>query len=278
MRRDDGGGITTDPGSGIGGMAPTAANQNPLVQGQLAQYSQLPTEKLQELAVRLGGSPQGAMIQRLVAQRHVMPQAAPTDQQPAAQASPAYARGGGMKRAEGGGLSSSEATPWWTRQEARNENSGFLHGTTPGRADSVATSAAGGSYVVPADVIAGLGQGNSLAGARIMDSIVSSGPWGSRLPHGGGGSREPRAPAPFREAQANGGPVKLFPEKRAAGGVKSGETPVLLSHGEYVIHPHHIKRMFGDLKRGHRMLDKWVVDKRKENIEKQKKLPGPVKT
>lgn len=288
--RDAGGGLTSDPGSGLGGIAPTAQNQNPLVQGQIQQYSSLPTEKLYELQARLGGSPQGAMIQKLIAQRHISPQSQPASatQAPAApqqvgSLSPGYKRGGTVKRDAGGGLSSSEATPWWTRQDARGETAGgtgggFLHGTTPGRADSVQTTAPGGSYVIPADVIAGLGQGNSLAGARVMDMITKTGPGGVSLPRSGGGRGVPRAPAPFRE-QANGGGVTLFPEKKAAGGVKDGSTPVALSHGEYVVNvPFILKLGGGDLKRGHRLLDQWLVKLRKKQIAKLKGLPGPVKT
>lgn len=278
--RDAGGGLTSDPGAGIGGISPTAQNQNPLVQGQIQQYSSMPTEKLYELQARLGGSPQGAMIQKLIQQRHVSPQAQPAAPQQIGTAGQGYKRGGTVKRDGGGGLSSSEASPWWTRQDARGETAGggggFLHGTTPGRADSVQTTAPGGSYVLPADVIAGLGAGNSLAGARVMDAITSSGPHGATLPRAGGGRGIPRAPAPFRE-QARGGEVKLFPEKKAAGGVKDGSTPVALSHGEYIIPVSFIMKIGGgDLKRGHRILDQWVLALRKKQIETLKKLPGPV--
>lgn len=262
--RDAGGGIAADPGGGIAGIAPTAQNQSPVVQGQIQQYSSLPIEKLMELGARLGGSPQGALIQKLIAQRHVQPQAAP--QTP----TPGYAAGGGM-------MSSSEASPWWTRREAADESGGFLHGVTPGRADAVNTTAPGGSYIIPADVISGLGEGNSLAGAKVMDAILGSGPRGTPMPRGGGGGPRIRAPAPFHE-QAAGGAVSLFPEKKAAGGVKSsGDTPVALSHGEYCVAPHHCLRIGrGDIKRGHAILDKWVIEKRKAIIDKMKKLKPPV--
>lgn len=261
--RDDGGAV--DPGGGIGGVAPNAQNQNPIVQGQIQQYASLPTEKLQEIAARLGGSPQGAMVQRIISQRHAMPQAAP------------LARGGTVRRAIGGGMT---AMPSWTKLEARGENSsGFLHGTTPGRADSVQTAAPPGAYVIPADVIAGLGEGNSLAGARVADQIFGSGPHGITQARSSPKLSAPRPPPAFRESIARGGPVKIFPEKEMARGGSADATPVKLSHGEYVVGTHHVLRLGqGDLKTGHRILDKWVETQRKKQIEKLKSLPGPVKS
>ena len=132
-----------------------------------------------------------------------------------------------------------------------------------------------------------LGQGNSLAGAKVMDAILGSGPRGISLPRAGAGRGAPRPPAPMQVA-AKGGPLQLFPERRAAGGVKGNqETPVLLSHGEYVVANHHCERL-GTLKgvnehpdvrrkRGHKLLDAWVVDQRKKQIAKLKSLPPPVR-
>lgn len=187
------------------------------------------------------------------------------------------ARGGGMKRASGGdmGVSPSMASPWWTRAEARGSDSGFLHGSTPGRADSVLTTAPGGAYVLPADVVSGLGEGNSLAGARIAQAIFSTGPGGIPLPRGGGGRGPPRAPAEFREEAKSGGSIKLF---KGGGGTKKG-TPVALSHGEFVVSPEYSLWLGnGDIKRGHALLDKWVLEQRKKQIAKTKALPPPVKS
>lgn len=265
VRRDVGGGITADPGGGIGGIAPTSQTQNPLVQGQIQRYASLPTEKLMELGARMGGSPQSALIQKLVQQRHIAPQNAPEATAPI----PGYAIGGGM-------MSSSEASPWWTRREASSEDHGFLGGTTGGTADAIKTTAPGGSYVIPAEVIAGLGDGNSLAGARVMDAILGSGPHGTPMPRSSGVSRSVRPPPPFREEAAKGGAISIFP-KRESGGATG--TKVALSDGEYVVHPKHVKRIGGgDIKRGHRILDAWVMAQHKKHLDKLKKYEGPVKT
>jgi hypothetical protein len=78
---------------------------------------------------------------------------------------------------------------------------------------------------------------------------------------------------------SSGGTIPIFnPKERANGGANTGETPVDLSDGEFLIHPADVDRFGnGDRSRGHAFFDKWVVRKRKEHISKLKSLPGPVK-
>lgn len=159
-------------------------------------------------------------------------------------------------RAPGGALAN---PPWFARQEARQDfkqpSLGFLHGPTPGRADAIDTTAPAGSHVIPADVVAGLGEGNSLAGASRMEKVIRAGPGRS------GGRSIPRPPAAFH---------------LAAGG-QMETTPVKLSHGEYVVHPDDVTRWgSGDRKAGHAAWDKWIVAERKRQIKKLQHLPGPV--
>ena len=272
--RDAGG--ATDPNatdsSSLGGIAPTAQTQNPMAQGMIQRYASLPTEKLTELGAMMGGSAQGQVIQRLLQQRRMMSQQQAVPAPQAAPQQPAFARGGAMpKRADGGdmGISASQGSPWWTRAVARGADSttGFLHGTTPGRADAVNTQSPAGSYVFPADVVAGLGEGNSLAGARVLEGILNSGPHGIPMPKGGRGMGPPRPPQPAHAAKGGALPTGKQPQ-----------TPVALSHGEYVATPEHAEMWGnGDIKAGHRIFDKWVVSLRKKQIEKLEKLPGPVK-
>lgn len=281
QHRDDGGGIA-DPtqGGGIGGLQPSSQTANPMTQGMIQRYSSLPAEKLQELSGMLGNSPQGQIVQKLLQQKRAMPrppqptQSAAPNLQPAAQ----QRRGGATpERAPGGmlGVPMGDASPWWTRQEqsaASRPATGFLSGTTPGRADALHTQAPGGSYVVPADVMAGLGEGNSLAGAKVMDMIVRSGPMGIPQAQGHAGRGPPAPPRPMA-AQAKGGDVQ--------GQHHGNPTPVALSHGEYVLTPEEVMAIGGGntpfhLKRGHRIMDAWVQLERKKQIAKLKKLPGPV--
>lgn len=211
--------------------------QNPMAQGMIQRYGSMPTEKLHELAVTMGESPQGAIIQQILEQRSIMPE---------------------QQRAAGGLMSASEATPWWARAEARNATVGYLHGATPGRADAIKTTAPAGSYVIPADVVSGLGEGNSLAGAAGVEKAIRTGPHGIPLPRTG-------APRRFSMHRADGGGTE--------------HTRVALSDGEYVVHPHHVLRWGkGRLRAGHRALDAWVLAKRKKNIKTLENLPPPVKS
>lgn len=171
------------------------------------------------------------------------------------------------------GVSGSAASPWWTRSDARSDASspslGFLHGPTPGRADAIDTTAPAGSHIIPADVVAGLGEGNSIAGAARMEKVIRTGPYGTSLPRGGGRSTIPRPPAP--EKIARGG---------APGHAEAPEnTPVMLSHGEFVVAPDAVLRWGrGNQKAGHDAWDRWIVAERKKQIKKLSSLPGPVKS
>src|ERR1700748_3520854 len=48
---------------------------------------------------------------------------------------------------------------------------GPIIGDTGGRADKVNTNVPNGCYIVPSDVISGLGEGNSLAGMKIIERL-----------------------------------------------------------------------------------------------------------
>ena len=277
----DVGGIIDPTQPGVGGVQPSTQTQNPLVSSMIQRYASLPTEKLAELSGMLGASPQGQIIQRLLQQRRTMPQQSqPPQQQPLGGAQQATMRRGGAmpQRAVGGdmGISPAQGSPWWTRSEARGaDNTGYLHGPTMGRADAIETTAPGGSHVIPADVISGLGEGNSLAGARVMQGILDSGPHGIPQARLGRGPGLPRPPSGTRmpQFQAEGGATQM----RAGGVHGSGQTPVALSHGEFVISPEHVSAWgHGDPELGHRVWDRWIVETRKKLIEKQKKLPTPV--
>lgn len=261
VRRDDGGSLP---------MASAMGNA-PQVRAMVQRYSAMPQERLQEMALMMGNSPQGQIVNRVLQQKRMMggsqPPAQTQDQQQ--QSMGGYASGGMLRRALGG-PSMSEANPWWTRQEAYATGrpaSGFLAGTTPGRADSIKTTAPSGAYVMPADVIAGLGEGNSLSGAHVMDMILRSGPHGIPMPRGSRGAGPPRPPRPMA-FQAKGGGVQ--------DGV-GGHVDVALSDGEYVVSPEDVAALGGgDMKRGHRILDHLVLELRARHIKKLKELKAPV--
>lgn len=259
----------------IGGLIPTQTNedQNPNIQNAMKQFQQMTPEQLQIAALKYGDSPQGQIAQKILQQKRMMPTGLAPPQNPLMAApgmaqQPGMAEGGFLRRADGG-MSPGMESPWWERSEARGaESTGYLNGPTLGRADALKTTAPAGSYVIPADVVSGLGEGNSLAGARIMEEAMGSGPWGTKMPRGGRGNGPPRPPAAQREAKG--------------GGVQKGgdgsPIPVMLSHGEYVISPDKVAAIGGgNQKSGWRVLDHFVLEMRKRHIDKLKKLPGPAK-
>jgi len=156
----------------------------------------------------------------------------------------------------------------------------------PGRTDRHNMDVPAGTYVLPADVVSGTGEDNTLAGVGIIDRMLSSGPYGTHLPPRRGGHSIPHPPGPFREGSAG---------YATAGGVKHGHgmVPVQVAGGEFLIPPnivayHHLlgngdpknpnpKHYDAALKRGHSILDKYVVLARAKHNKERQALPGPKK-
>jgi len=263
------GGIVGYQGGGGMPIEPSNTNQNPISQGIIQQISQLPTEKLQELASSGIAGPQTAIIQRILQARHMQPPvpAMPTaqSQQPQPAAPPAMQEGGDVDWMEDAKLA----------RNVPRGTSGFIHSPVPGRTDLINAQPLVGSYVVPADVVSGIGEGNSLAGAALLQRAMSVGPYGVPLPpHRGGGVGIPRPPARFT------GPL-MGPAAARGGRTKEREgdpTPILAAGGEYIVAPHVVRAWGGgNLKKGHDVLDHWVVKKRKEIAKKMLSLPPPKK-
>jgi hypothetical protein len=100
---------------------------------------------------------------------------------------------------------------------------GLVPGATPGRADQVATKLRQGSYVIPADVVSGAGQGNTQAGAKAIMQ---------RMRHASSG---------------------------APGYGQGGVVDVRLSGGEVVIPPEDVVAMGdGDHDKGANQLDQFI--------------------
>ena len=211
-----------------------------------------------------------------------------------------------QKRAMGGadnifgGASPGSATPWFERREAAGEDSGvrgFLAGTGGGRSDYRNASLPSGSYILPADIISGMGEGNSLAGAAIADKMFHTEPYGITPPKVGAHRASlptPRAPVP-REPVAKGGAPSASPKQEPLPITRAGEhmpVDVVLADGEFALSPdtiahhpqlgrldpndkdpQHFRRA---VKIGHDVLDHWVVEKRKEHAAEMLKLAGPV--
>lgn len=96
---------------------------------------------------------------------------------------------------------------------------GPIHSSVAGRTDHLPMHVASGSYVIPADIISAMGEGNSMAGFKVAQSIFSvKGPYDQptgRMPYGGG-AMPYNQPAPRKAVGgASGNPVA---DARAAAG------------------------------------------------------------
>lgn len=141
---------------------------------------------------------------------------------------------------------------------------GPLVSTVPGRTDLHFTHVPSGAYVIPADVVSGRGQGNTLAGIEAlhkffdMDSATSGSPSVAAQRHfakGGTADEHVGKPVPVKLA---GGEIVVPPEK-------------LHKTMERVYR----KKM--TLEEAHSKMDGWVVAERKKLRKTLAKLPGPVK-
>lgn len=162
------------------------------------------------------------------------------------------ASGAGGREYSKGGMTQ-PATPWFIRKSASTvfHNGGLFHSSIPGRTDKINASVPGGSYVIPADVVSGLGQGNTLAGSKNLDRMFHSLPFG--VSSSGGSHRAPHF----------------------AGG---GRVNIVVAGGEYNVHPDDVKRFgHGSLEKGHDRLDDFVKAQRAHIAATMKKLPGPKK-
>jgi hypothetical protein len=117
---------------------------------------------------------------------------------------------------------------------------GSIKSHVAGRTDHIAMSVAPDSYVIPADIVSGLGEGNTESGNRILDRVF---------------------------------PPDAKPRLARGGGV-----PIMAAGGERVIPPEQVAKIGGgNIEHGHKILDKWIVSERKKLVKTLKKLPGPAK-
>jgi hypothetical protein len=134
---------------------------------------------------------------------------------------------------------------------------GPIHSPVAGRTDHLPIHVPSGSYVIPADIISAMGEGNTMAGFKVANTIFSRVPNMQGLP---GASAELGIPH-----KAEGGPI-------------DPPVPIVAAGGEYVIHPDDVVGIGeGNLDEGHKILDAFVKKMRAKTVETLKKLPGPKK-
>jgi len=116
---------------------------------------------------------------------------------------------------------------------------GPIHSPVAGRTDHLPMHVPAGSYVIPAEEVAFLGEGNTLNGFKNITEWV-----------------EKYYDHTFTDA---GSPV-----------------PIVAAGGEYVIPPQSVYGIGdGNLEKGHRILDEYVKKLRQKHIKTLQKLPPP---
>lgn len=144
--------------------------------------------------------------------------------------------------------------------KANKVHVGPIHSPVAGRTDHLPMHVASGSYVIPADIISAMGEGNTMAGFKVAKDIFSQPFYGSGTPYGARG-------LPYGAAS---------PHKASGGDVDT--VPIVAAGGEYVIHPDDVIKIgSGSLDDGHKILDHFVLQMRKKTVDTLKKLPGPKK-
>ena len=144
-------------------------------------------------------------------------------------------------------------------------HSGPIHSPVAGRTDHLPMHVKSGSYVIPADIISAMGEGNSMAGFKVAKDIFGQSFYGEKKagsgnPYGGG-SMPYGVSAPHK-----------------AGGGETDTVPIVAAGGEYVIPPEDVVHIGGgDLDHGHQILDEFVKRYRAKTIKTLKALPGPKK-
>lgn len=159
-------------------------------------------------------------------------------------------------------------------------SSGPLHAgpvmsSVPGRTDKHNVSVAAGAYVLPADHVSSLGEGNTQAGYEAISQMFgANGPYGVKPLKMKKGPGVPKA-RPIRAKRAEGG----LTEGAAYGEGEQNEVPIIVAGGEYILTPDEVAQVGGgDVAHGHEILDAWVKANRKDHIKTLSKLPGPAKS
>ena len=148
---------------------------------------------------------------------------------------------------------------------------GPIHSPVAGRTDHLPMHVPSGSYVIPADIVSAMGEGNTIAGFKHLRRMFSGAPYGQgSAPYGQTGGPYGQGSAPYGQDAG--------PYGEHIGRAEGGKTPVAIvaAGGEHVLTPAEVAFAGGgDLDMGHRVLDEFVKRMRAETVKTLKKLPGP---
>jgi len=153
------------------------------------------------------------------------------------------------------------------------KHTGPIHSSVAGRTDHLPMTVPSGSYVLPADVVAHSGQDSTVAGFKVLKRVFSGLPRGaSKTPYNGSNSPYGGAEHPYNQDSR-----LPYDASMARGGPTTG-VPIVAAGGEHVLTPDEVRAVGdGDLDRGHRVLDQFVLKVREDHIRTLKKLKPPKK-
>ena len=174
--------------------------------------------------------------------------------------------GGRAGRAEGGGFPHAPKPHLFHSNLGHHHlHVGPIHSAVHGRTDHLPMHVPSGSYVMPADVVSAHGEGNTMAGFKVMRRTFGGMPYGG---HGGGPYG--KGGGPYDEPLSRGG--------RAEDGGGDQGVPIVAAGGEYVLSPAQVRAVGnGDADLGTKVLDEFVKRSRARNIKTLQHLPGPAK-
>ena len=140
---------------------------------------------------------------------------------------------------------------------------GPIISTVPGRTDHHPIDVPSGAYVIPSETVSSLGENNTNAGLKRLQDM---GPHGFKKLVGGSVRHFAKRTT---KAKSTGGKVDR-------GGTAGQPVPINAAGGEFVVPPAWVSHVGdGDLKRGHAIIDHWVMENRKKHIATLRSLPGP---
>jgi len=158
--------------------------------------------------------------------------------------------------------------------QPRNVFSGPINTAVPGRTDRHHMNVKNGSYVIPAEVVSGIGQGNTAAGHNAINALfpktklhAGHAPKMGGVPHQAKAMMHQMHMPRMAMPSAHGGAAEDDPE----------HPEIVAAGGEHVLTPEQVIARYGDLEKGHDILDKLMVMLHEQHIKDLKKYPGPKK-
>lgn len=162
-------------------------------------------------------------------------------------------------------------------------HTGPIHASVAGRTDHLPMHVPHKAYVLPADIVSAMGEGNTLSGFKVAAELpksmfavhnrTSGTPYGqSGLPYHSGSSPYGQSGLPY------GAPSPEHDSRGGAAKDSQGAVPIIAAGGEHVYTPEECALIGnGDVDHGHRVLDEFVKQMRAATVRKLDALPGPRK-